>query len=119
MDNTTEEVYYIANGHIYIFDIKTNIQVKDEFEPISINNVAISEHLSMKFKYILGSLNFMLNETILTETDKKKKHSQIVSIVKLLFKITKMFEGNTTLIDIEEKINLIDAERMEFKLILT
>jgi hypothetical protein len=119
MDNTTEEVYYISNGYIYIFDIKTNIQVKDEFDPILINNVAISENLSMKFKYILGSLNFMLNETIQTEADSRKKQARILSITKLLFKITKIFEGNIDLADIEERINQIDAERMEFKLILT
>ncbi|MGH2666778.1 hypothetical protein [Flavobacterium sp.] len=119
MDNTTEEVYYILNGYIYIFDIKTNIQVKDEFEPIIINDVTVSENLSMKFKYILGSLNFMLNETISTESNSHKKQNLTLKIIKLLLKITGMFDGNTNLTDIEEKINQIDAERMEFKLILT
>lgn len=118
MENTTGEVYHISNGYVYIFDIKTKIQVKGEFEPVIINDVALPENLSMKFKYILGSLNFMFNETITTETDTRKKQSLALRIIKLLLKIIHMFEGTANPKDIEEMIHQIDAERMEFKLVL-
>ncbi|MCV9927832.1 hypothetical protein OIU83_09225 [Flavobacterium sp. LS1R49] len=119
MDNNIREVYCVADGYVYIFDIKTTIQNKNDLEPIIINDVLISENLSMKFRYILGSLNFMFNETLSACHNVEKKQSIAVKIVKLLLKIIETFEGNMEPTDIEERIHQIDAERVELKLILT
>lgn len=119
MENNIREVYCVADGYVYIFDIKTVIQHKNDLEPIMINDVLISENLSMKFRYILGSLNFMFNETLSAKHNIEKKQSLAVKIIKLLLKIVETFDGNIESIDIEERIQQIDAERVELKLILT
>ncbi|WP_394773059.1 hypothetical protein [Flavobacterium sp.] len=119
MDNNIREVYCVEDGYVYIFDIKTTIQNIDDREPIIINDILISENLSMKFRYILGSLNFMFNETLSTNQNVEKKQSLAVKIVKLLLKIIETFEGNIESTDIEKRIYQIDAERVELKLKLT
>lgn len=116
MDNTIREVYCVEDGYVYIFDIKTTIQNKNDLEPIIINDVLISENLSMKFRYILGSLNFMFNETLAANDNIEKKQSAAVKIIKLLLKIIETFGDNMESTDIEERIYQIDAERVELRL---
>ena len=116
MDNNIREVYCVSNGYVYIFDIKTKIQNKSDLEPIIINDVLISENLSMKFRYILGSLNFMFNETLSANHNIEKKQSLAVKIIKLLLKIIETFDGNMDSSDIEERIYQIDEERVKLKL---
>jgi hypothetical protein len=116
MDNSIREVYCVADGYVYIFDIKTTIQNINDLEPIIINDVLISENLSMKFRYILGSLNFMFNETLSAGHNVEKKQNVAVKIVKLLLKIIETFEAKVESTDIEQIIYQIDAERVELKL---
>ncbi|WP_426094750.1 hypothetical protein [Flavobacterium sp. DSR2-3-3] len=119
MDNNIREVYCVAGGYVYIFGIKTTIQNIDDLQPIIINDILISENLSMKVRYILGSLNFMFNETLSASHNIEKEQSLAVKIVKLLLKIIETFEGNIESTDIEERIYQIDEERVELKLKLT
>ena len=121
MDNNIREVYSVTDGYVYIFDIKTTIQNKNDLEPIMINEVLISENLSMKFRYILGSLNFMFNEKLSTKYNTERKQSLTIKIVKLLLKIIETFDEDSDMesIDIEKIIYQLDAERVELKMKLT
>lgn len=115
MENSIREVYGVVNGYVYIFDIKTRIQNKSDLEPIIINDIAISENLSMKFRYILGSLNFMFSETLSTNYNAEKRQSLAVKIIKLLLKIVEAFEDNTDINSIEERIYQIDSDWGELR----
>lgn len=110
MEKNIREVYNVVDGYVCIFDIKTKIQNKNDLEPIIINDIVISENLSMKFRYILGSLNFMFSETLSTNYNPEKRQSFAVKIIKLLLKIVEAFEGNSDIGSIEEKIYQIDLD---------
>ncbi|MGN7811036.1 hypothetical protein [Flavobacterium johnsoniae] len=119
MNNIAKEVYCISDGYVYILGIKTKIQNKNDLEPIMIDDVLISENLSMKFRYILGSLNFMFNETLSANHNIEKKQYIAVKIVRLLLRIIEIFGNSIESSEIEKIIYQLDAERVELKMKLT
>ncbi|MEM6684654.1 MAG: hypothetical protein AAF617_02570 [Bacteroidota bacterium] len=110
-----KNIYSIKQNDIYILQFKTNIQVVDEHTPLTVNQIKLSEKVSMKFRYLLGSLNFLYQKSRKKIKNEKMKHYIIFNISKVLMNLAVRIEETENQQQIEQIIKQMDLERLKIK----
>lgn len=111
-----EVVYDIKNTHVYLLESKTGVRYDENLELVTINKVKLSESLSIRFKYTLGSLNFLFEEV-------SQKIKNINEKSKLMDRILMLFANLQNELGIiasenhvEKLIDTLNKEKLEIKL---
>ncbi len=110
-----KNIYSVKENEVYILKFKTNIQVEDERTPLTINQIKLSEKLSMKFRYLLGSLNFLYQKSRKKIKNEKMKHYILFNISKVLMNLVIRLEESENQKQIEQIVKQMDLERLKIK----
>lgn len=110
-----KNIYSVKENEIYILKFKTAIHVVDELSPLIINQIKLSEELSMKFRYLLGSLNFLYQKSRKKIKNEKMRHYILFNISKVLMKLVISLEETENQKQIEAIIQQMDLDRLKIK----
>ncbi len=104
-------LYSIADYDLYILGIKTKVKFNSEFEPVLINGFKISDEISMRFKYVLGSLNTMFTLILQKELDNEKQRLLLIKIINLMLKFITIPNEKADVSEIESILISVEKEK--------
>ncbi|MGH1386768.1 hypothetical protein [Kordia sp.] len=110
-----EVIYDIKNTHVYLLESKTAVRYDDELDFVTINKTKLSESLSIRFKYTLGSLNFLFEEVsqkIQDINEKNKLQDQIVNLFESLQRELGVIQSEN---HVERLIDFLNKEKLKIK----
>ncbi|QHI35395.1 hypothetical protein IMCC3317_07410 [Kordia antarctica] len=113
-----KNIYSVKENEVYILKFKTTIHVVDERTPLTINQIKLSEKSSMKFRYLLGSFNFLYQKSREKIKNEKMRHYVFFNVSEVLMKLVISLEETTNQKQIEQVIQQMDVERLKIKEIL-
>lgn len=108
-------MYNIEKGQVYILESKTNVCYNEELELVVINATKLSRSLSMRFKYILGSLNFLFEEVskgIKDISEKDKLRNQIITLFENLQDELRIIKSEN---HVERLVDFLTNEKVKLK----
>lgn len=108
-------IYNIEKAQVYILESKTNVCYDEELEIVIINATKLSESLSMRFKYTLGSLNFLFEEIskkIKDISEKNRLHIQIILLFENLQEELEIIKSEN---HVEKLIDFLNIEKVKIK----
>jgi hypothetical protein len=114
--NIPQVIYSIENTHVYLLDSKTNICYDEDSELVIIDNTKLSESLSMRFKYTLGSLSFLFEEVSKKVSNLKEKNQLRDRIVDLFEKLQEELGVITSEDQVTRLVDFLNSEKNKIKL---
>ncbi|WP_046744457.1 hypothetical protein [Kordia zhangzhouensis] len=110
-----QAIYTIKNAHVYLLETKTNVCYDEELELVIIDNTRLSESLSMRFKYTLGSLSFLFEEVSKKVSDLSEKNRLRDRIVHLFENLQDELGVITSESHVERLIDFLNSEKNKIK----
>jgi len=111
-----EVIYDIKNTHVYLLEAKTDVRYDEELDFVTINKTRLSESMSIRFKYTLGSLNFLFEEVsqkIQDINEKNKLRDQILKLFESLQKELSFIQSEN---HVERLIDFLNKEKSKIKI---
>lgn len=110
-----EVVYDIKNTHVYLLESKTGVRYDENLELVTINKIRLSDSLSIRFKYTLGSLNFLFEEVSQKIKNINEKSKLLDRILTLFANLQDELGVITSEKHVEKLIEFINKEKLEIK----
>lgn len=109
-------IYSIENAHVYLLESKTNVCYDEDSELVIIDNTKLSESLSMRFKYTLGSLSFLFEEVSKKVSDLNEKNQLRDHIVHLFENLQDELGVITSEDHVARLVDFLNSEKNKIKL---
>ena len=114
--NIPQVIYSIKNANVYLLESKTNIFYDEDSELVIIDNTKLSESLSMRFKYILGSLSFLFEEVSKKVSDLNEKNELKDRIIHLFENLQDELGVITSEDHVARLVDFLNNEKNKIKL---
>lgn len=111
-----ETIYDIKNTHVYLLEAKTNVRYDEDLEKVIINKLMLSESMSIRFKYTLGSLNFLFEEVSEKIIDNSKRNTMLDQIILLFKNLNDKLRDVKSENNVEKLIDFLNKEKRKIKL---
>jgi hypothetical protein len=108
-------IIYEINNYLVVIGKKTSIYIGNTMDTITINNIQLSEELSMKLKYLLGTLNFfneVLSKKIFEGTN---GHLFFIKNIDILVGLIYRLENEKNILYLEKIIDEMNNKRIDLR----
>ena len=108
--------YDIKNTYVYLLESKTGVRYDYDQEVVTINKMTLSESLSIRFKYTLGSLNFLYEQVSEKVVNISERNGLLDRILELFTRLQNQLTFITSEKHVEELIGVVNKEKLDIKL---
>ncbi|MCH2195473.1 hypothetical protein [Kordia sp.] len=108
--------YDIKNTYVYLLESKTGVRYDYDQEVVTINKMTLSESLSIRFKYTLGSLNFLYEQVSEKVVNISERNGLLDRILELFTRLQNQLTFITSEKHVEELIGVVNKEKLDIKI---